>query len=58
MAKSNFYVERNKAGRICVRSHRDPSWSCVVELFLSDKYDAYSDCAKSAVRTAVSRLPS
>ncbi len=56
MAKSNYYVERNKVGRICVRSHRDPSWSCVVELFLSDKYGEHPDCAKRAVRAAIRDL--
>lgn len=52
-AKSNFYVEPNKAGKLCVRSHRDPSWFCDVSLFLSDNYGAYSDAAKQAVRAAI-----
>lgn len=51
--KSNFYVEANKAGKQVVRSHRDPSWSCDVGLFLSDKYGAYADCAKAAVRSLI-----
>ena len=53
MTKSVYYVEPNKTGRLCVRSHRDPSWFCDVGLFLSDKYGAHSDCAKQAVRAAV-----
>lgn len=54
MARSNFYIEANKVGKLCVRSHRDPSWFCDPTLFLSDKYGAYSDAAKSAVRKALS----
>jgi hypothetical protein len=53
MAKSTYYVEKNKAGRLCVRSHRDPSWSCAVDLFLTDKYAAFPDGAKQVVRAAV-----
>jgi hypothetical protein len=48
--QSVYYLDKNKTGREIVRSYRDPSWSCVVELFLSDKYGAYSDAAKSTIR--------
>jgi hypothetical protein len=54
-AKSIYYLDKSKAGREIVRSHRDPSWSCVVELFLSDKFGAYSDTAKSAIRKQISK---